>query len=274
MKKTDINSYQHTYLKYSNLVAGFYFPQAMGKTIIIIAQGALSPGDMGRKAPYEKISELNIPIIIPDYYGHFRSGGTFTPENCAKTIIETIRLARGEIKAYSAKERKYLNFKFDNIIVVGSSFGGWIPWYINSFFPKYTIDKIGLIAPLIDFQNQASARFPKEESNTDFLFLGKHFFSNTYRGIENPIWDKFLSGKDKRLNPMENLDKLANCEIAIVHGKEDSVIDYSKSENLYKKLKQLNSQAKYLKLIPNVGHSSDRFAEKIKFIVEKLINKN
>lgn len=263
--------YRHTFLKYGGLVAGLYAPAEPADTIIIIAKGALSPGDMGKDRPYEKIAHRNIPTIIPDYYGHFRSSGTFTPDNCARTIIDTMRLAQGKLRAYDVKKRQYVRFHFKNIIVVGSSFGGWIPGYINTFFPKDRIGKIGLVAPLIDFKDQASAGFPGEESMEQFLFMGRTIYADVYRGIGSPVWKKFLFAKDPKLDPMENLEALADCQVAIVHGKKDTVIDHSRSEKIYEKLKRLDPKGKYLKLMPNVGHSSDHFPDKLSFIVEKLL---
>jgi esterase/lipase len=267
-------AYRHTYIKWKNLISGLYLPAKDSdinqKVAVILAKGAFSCGDMGKNEAYAVLAPLGIPLFVPDYYGHFRSGGKFTPENCARTILDCADIALGKREIYDYSMQKEKAYNFDEIIIVGSSFGGWIPWYINNFFSSKKIGRIGLIAPFIDFHRMAG-KFPEEDTR-EFLKKGEIIFRNAYRGIESGIWKSFLFAKNKNFDPMRNLDALSDSQVAIVHGKKDDVINFGRSEILYDSLKNKNPDGKYsLKLMENTGHTDDKFDKKMRFILDKLL---
>lgn len=271
-----INS-MHTYIEYNGIVSGAYLPtqSKMSDTAIVIAQGALSTGDSGKREFHKSTIPYGIPVFIPDYYGHSRSDGRFTPRNCAKTIVDTIDTLKGGALVYNAEENKRIRYKFKNVIVVGTSFGGWIPWYINTFFPKHHLERFGLMAPLVDLKNQATKKFPKEESAKSFLQRGNTIYKNIYRGISSPVWNDFLFAKKAKNDPMKNLEKIAGSKIVIAHGKEDTSINPKKSTALYNKLLALNPADKHLKIFSNAGHGADELTIKgaMTYLLKNLLTK-
>lgn len=266
--------YIHTYLKQNDLVISLYWPKNIPVNInmaIIIAQGAINTGDTGKYLIHEATIPYGIPVFIPDYYGHSRSGKKFTPENCAKTILDTRDLILNG-KAYSLEKDAEIKFNFKDCLVIGNSFGGWIPWYINQFFPTQKLDRFGLINPFIDFKSQAQDKDISEEDIRIFLKKGRIIFANLYRGIEDKIWDEFLFGINDDFNPLKNLASIANASIATIHCLEDDVIYYKRSIEFYEYLKKINPKNKFLKILETGKHGlNDKAPEKINFILDYLL---
>ncbi|MEA2007301.1 MAG: hypothetical protein U9O20_04045 [Patescibacteria group bacterium] len=275
---TKRNNHRHAYIKHKDLVSGAYLPtkKPLNEVAIIIAQGAINPGDAGKRRFHEATVNFGIPVFIPDYYGHSRSNGKFSPKNCAKTITDMIDFLKKGAEFYDLSKNGSTRYNFKDVLVIGYSFGAWVPWYINHFFPNKKMDRFGLISPFIDFKNQATREFPKEQSIQSFLREGRKIYKNIYRGMEDPIWDTFLFAKEKKFDPMRNLKSISENKIAIIHGEKDTVINCKKSVNLHKKLLELNPQNKKLKIFPSIAHDGDLLATQggMTFLLNHLLGKN
>ncbi len=233
-----MKSHQHHYYLHQNesLVISGYTPTSpnQSKTAVIWAPGALGAGDLGERTFPTIALEKQIAFFYPDYYGSFRSSGSFTIKNCVQTILDTIvALRNNNLKRAHHNALEDTTETYTNILCVFSSFAGWIPWWIHHHMADHPLlphlQNIAWHCPLLDIERQANGEFPGEESLSEFLFLGQTVFAETYRGIEQLQWREFLGAKDPSLIPLQQLVSLTECHTSIVHGTKDHVISHTRS---------------------------------------------
>ena len=171
-------------------------------------------------------------LIIPDYYGSWRSDWIFTPKNCVQTIIDLTLWVYWWNK-YSSLwfQNRAVKFKkYDEIVVVGKSFWGLVA--INAVAKLPFVHAFWLIAPVFTLSNQwSNVWWMKEESISEIRDSIYFWYKYFYRWIvENKtLWDLFFSDQ-LGMSGYNHIENVKNKKIIIVHGKDDKIVAYKKSK--------------------------------------------
>lgn len=227
--------------KIDSIVGGLYTGEQKSDTLVIYGKGAPNVPDDGNLTVAPIFIQAGVDVFVPDYIGFGRSGGVFTPMNCINTFLELYtKLTSGT----SALETYYGNetyLQYDRILFFGVSFAGaYIP-LLPKFNPE--IKELGLAYPILD--QQAAGSMPPEETNEHFLTaMREHGYQYLYRGIEDSMWDEHLENKDG-LSSMDNMEFTKGTKLFIGHGKNDTCINYKKSEIYFDKIKKINEQVTF-----------------------------
>lgn len=195
------------------------------------------------------------------YLGSWLSGGSFTYENCKKTVKLAIEFIKGK-KGIKTFDNKQINWDYKNLHLIGYSFSG--NPVISAKISKNDIKSVILFAPLLFLYKKEVSGYLKDKKATDnfygyslfYLESLKRGYKFAFRGIEKQSWKKYFSGKDTN-----SIIKINNNypNIIIFHGKLDEKINYT-SSIFFQKAKC--PKAKVF-LVDNVGHD-----------LEKLFNMN
>lgn len=190
------------------------------------------------------------------YSGSWLSGGSFTYENCKKTIelsIEFVRHRKG-IKTF---DNKQINWDYRKLHVIGYSFSG--NPVVSARISKVDVENVFLLAPLLFLNKADVAGYLQDDKaindfydfNSFYLEFLRRGYRFALRGIEKLSWDKYFSGK-----ATSSFVKMAEDypNIIIFHGRSDEKINY-KSSLYFQKNK--HPEAK-VSLVDNVGHDLEK----------------
>lgn len=190
------------------------------------------------------------------YIGSWLSDGSFTYQNCKKTIelaIEFIKNRKG-IKTF---DNKQINWNYENLHVIGYSFAG--NPLISAKILKNDVKSVILFAPLLFLHKKDVREYLKDKNDIDnfygfnlfYLKFLKRGYKFAFRGIEKQSWNRYFSGQDSK-----SLVKMDNNypNIFIFHGKSDEKISYITSLFFQK---EKNNKVEVI-LIDNVGHSLEK----------------
>ena len=190
------------------------------------------------------------------YLGSWLSGGSFTYENCKKTIelaIEFIKNGKG-IKTFDNKQIKW---SYKNLYIMGYSFAG--NPVISAKILKNDVKSVILFAPLLFLHKKDVSECLRDKNSIDnfygfnlfYLEFLKRGYKFAFRGIEKKSWNKYFSGKEPK--SFIKMDK-DYPNVIIFHGKSDEKINYASSLFFQKE--------KYPKveiiLIDGVGHNLEK----------------
>ncbi len=170
------------------------------KKLIIIYPGLPQFLD---KEFFEKKIKKGQAYLKVDYYGSWMSGGNFTPDNCVKTINDTMLFLK-KASHRVTYDSSIFKIKAKSKILVGYSFAA--QHILRSNVSKKFIDKIYLFAPLVFLnKNQVKKVFShklQEDSFYNFSLSYLNFMRAGYdeilRGIKAKSWDVYFSGNDKK----------------------------------------------------------------------------
>jgi len=190
------------------------------------------------------------------YLGSWLSGGSFTYENCKKTVelaIDFIKSKKG-IKTFDNKE---ISWDYNNLYVIGYSFSG--NPVISAKISKNDVESVILFAPLLFLHKKEVLGYLKDKKAIDNFYSFNLFYLEflrrgykfAFRGIEKKSWDKYFSGKEPK--SFIKMDK-NYPNIIIFHGKSDEKINYT-SPLFFQKEK--HSEAKIV-LVDDVGHDLEK----------------
>ena len=181
-------------------------------------------------------------MIRPDYYGFGRSGGFFSPKNCIQTAYDTIQTFRQMIPVFSVYDKQEIVPPlYEEIVVVGFSYGGWIASMMPKFDPL--IQDVVLIAPWLAYEDMAMIDKP-EESDEEFVRLYSLVYKHLYR--VDPQQDPYDALLDiKSVFPMQDWEHLRDSKVFVVHGSGDKVIWSGRSEQFIKQLLAINPIGNY-----------------------------
>lgn len=188
-------------------------------------------------------------VLEPRYIGSWESYGTFNIENCIKTVVEAEKLFEKGF-AVECWGNKRIEWDIDETIILSSSFGSAI---VLSIAHKLKTKKFICLAPLTNLNKHNKEKGIEEQ---DLKPLGKFLkkgFENAFRGFDLEDWKKFIEGKSIA-NPIKTVEALKNKLIFLAHGKEDKVINYSRTKEYYDKIKEKNNVE--IKLYNGLGHGS------------------
>lgn len=200
--------------------------------LVIYALGAPVPPDGGNLPDAPVILRSNVDLFVPDYIGYGRSDGVFTPMNCIRTFLRLHKLFSNGCLATNSYKNIKKRLKYDEIFLIGRSFGGYYLPLLPRFDNK--IKNIALIYPVVDYVN--TGKITGEEKGWFFIkALLNDGYRYLYRGIEPKVWQKHFLHQDG-LCPLDNIKFLKNTRLFIGHGKKDSNIHFSRSVDYFNKI--------------------------------------
>ena len=253
-----------------NKIVGFFYPLEVGKSVAVInLAGAPGFGDSGNSKTAQVCNSFGVSYLNPDYIGMCRSDGEFNFKSSVETIYECVDFLTGKLLGTDIKTGKKIEKqKFNEIILLGSSFGGSIALFVEKF-KKTEIKKIILVAPVTNWktQNNKSTIEPINE----FLNVMNVGMKNVWRGFSNSEWPEIIKGNIREMNPIDNTNLLADKEIFIFHGNKDKSISWKDSEKFFEKIKNEGLVKNvFFEKLKNFGHSGSAVSEGLKRALSKI----
>ena len=211
----------------------------------------------------DTLAEQGFYVLQPRYIGSWESDGKFSLTNCIKTVLEAERLFL-QGKAKECWGNKKIEWSIEKVYILSSSFGSTI---VLSALPKLKSERIICLAPLTDLKKHNSDKNLKEEDLTHLGGFLKRGFANAFRGLDEKDWKEFIKG-DSEANPMNYIKEIRNKKILLLHGDADDVVNISRTEDYYNKIKKDNEVE--MKRFPGIGHGKElkkgSFKEVVKWI--------
>ena len=253
-----------------NKVIGFFYSSEVDESVAVInLAGAPGFGDSGNSKTAQVCNSFGVSYLSPDYIGMCRSGGEFNFKSSVETIYECVDFLTGKFLGTDIKTGKKLaKQKFNEIILLGSSFGGSIAPFVEKF-KKTEIKKIILVAPVTDWITQNNEG--TEEPINEFLNVMSIGMKNVWRGFSNSEWPEIIKGNIKEMNPIDNTNLLADKEVFILHGNKDKSISWKDSEKFFEKIKNEGLVKNvFFEKLKNFGHSGSAVSEGVKRALRKI----
>jgi hypothetical protein len=174
------------------------------------------------------------------YAGSWLSGGTFTYENCKKTVELAVKFVKDK-KGIKTFDNKVIRWDYKKLHIMGYSFAG--NPILSARLSKNDVGSIILFAPLIFLHRKETIKFLGDEDeinkfyrfNILFLKFLRRGYKFAFRGIENQSWDRYFSGKEK--NSLIKLGRDFPDNIFIFHGSDDEKITPKSSEFFQKSIR-------------------------------------
>lgn len=190
------------------------------------------------------------------YLGSWLSGGSFTYENCQKTVelaVEFIKNKKG-IKTFDNKQIKW---DYNNLYVMGYSFSG--NPVVSAKISKNDVKSVILFAPLLFLHKKEVLEYLKDKEAIDnfygfslfYLEFLRRGYKFAFRGIEEKSWNKYFSGREPK--SFIKIDK-NYPNVVIFHGKSDEKINYTSSLFFQK---EKYPDAKII-LMDGIGHNLEK----------------
>lgn len=220
-------------LKINSIAGMFYKNDLPTDTLVIYGLGAPVVPDSGLLSDAPYILKFAVDLYVPDYIGYGRSDGEFSPQNCIHTFTELYDEFTTGTTGYNTYMGSSMLLHYKRVIIIGKSFAGTYIPVLPRFNPM--IRELGIFCPAVN--TKLCGSIPGEESNELFLqSMKQDGYHHLYRGILNPLWKSHLENEDD-LSPMDNIHYLEKCSLFIGHGKQDTCIHFSKSQEYFKKIK-------------------------------------
>jgi len=195
----------------------------------------------------ENLAQEGFYVLQPRYLGSWESSGSFSIENCLKTVMvsEKIFLKKNAVESYSQKE---ITWDIKDIYILGSSFA---PAIILSILHKLKTKKIICLSPLTDLtKHNSDSKIIEQDLNFLYGFL-KRGFGNAFRNFRKIDWDKFVKGRSKA-NPIEHCLKFKDKQIFLLHGDLDKTVSIKRTKEYYNKIKLKNKVE--FRVYHGIGH--------------------
>ena len=167
-------------------------------------------------------------VLEPRYIGSWESYGEFNMDNCIKTVVEAEKLFQRGF-ANECWSNKKIKWDIEEIIVLSSSFGSSI---VLSIAHELKTKKFVCLAPLTNLKKHNKDKKIEEQDLRQLGLFIKRGFENAFRGFNLSDWNIFIQGKSKA-NPIGVTDLLKDKNIFLAHGKKDSVIHYSRTQEYF-----------------------------------------
>lgn len=225
---------------YEEIIFEFTIPDKQQKGIVILLNGMPSVPKLNDLL--EVLAAEGYIAIFPRYRGTWESSGTFlaqSPVNDIEDICNHILKEKKIIELYAYKE---FEITTENLIVVGTSFGGAIALCVASLT---SVKKVIALSPVVDWKDYAGQETAQLSKHLEkFIHEG---FGAGYR-FNKHDWKRFKSGE--LFNPPTDLTKEAVEKITIVYDNSDETTPYEKIVT-YAKNKGIR-----LNEITGIGHLS------------------
>ncbi len=227
-------------IKYAKWLVANYYQNPGNTKLAILLSGA--PG-MPKWSEDDAaiLAQWWFDLIRPDYYGYARSDGFFSPKNCIQTAYDTIQTFRQMMPLLDLYGNEEILAPFyDEIVVIGSSFG----WWIAAMMPKFdaSIWEIVLLYPRLAPDNMGLLGYA-EESDEEFL-RQYTFHKHIYRFADG--MDPFEAMIDiGELSPLVDYSHLQDTKVFIWHGTADDVVWSWRSQQFTDQLLAMNPAGEY-----------------------------
>jgi pimeloyl-ACP methyl ester carboxylesterase len=233
-----------------NIIFEFTIPIGKQKGVVILLDGMPSVPKL--KDLLETLSANGYVALHPRYSGTWESPGTFLvqpPVKDIENLITHLSKKRVLVEAYAHKEFRVTT---QNLILVGTSFGGAVALCASS---SPAVKKVVALSPVTNWKTYTGSG-----TKAALAFLKKFLregYGEGYR-FTDAGWKKFASGK--LFNAPKGLAKNITRKTTIVYDQSDTttppqyIEEYARAENIS------------LKPVTNTGHIS--FS---KFPPEKLL---
>jgi cephalosporin-C deacetylase-like acetyl esterase len=196
------------------------------------------PNDNGSE--FSLLQKSWYDVVVPEYYGYARSGWLFTPSGCIQAVLDTVKIfSKGSVQ--DVWGNKALQVSYEKIIIVGSSFGGWIAAMAPKFEP--CIKEIILLYPQLAPAKYGTLWLP-EETTHEFRRTCKQGYNGLFRRWDDAEWQAMFADQGPYV-PMEHYEHLKDVSVFMGHGTADDVIHYSRTKEFYKKLTSYNPTGTY-----------------------------
>jgi alpha/beta superfamily hydrolase len=246
----------------------FSVPDKSNGNLVINCSGL--PGQPENYELFSYLTQKGFVCVHPKYEGTWESEGKFldhSPVDDLRTVINYIIESHVLESAYDGS---LIKLEFNNIFLMGSSFGGSVALVTAA----NSNDVMGVvsIAPVTDFTKQGKG----DSNEQDLAYLGKFLkkgFGRAYN-LDLDDWSKLLNGNID-LNPVDHVESLLRKNVLLIHGEADKTISIYKTKDFFKRIE--NDKSKLI-CIPDTGHLSfyhlrsagylDRISEWITSILE------
>lgn len=224
----------------SDIVTEFLPPSRPTKKqrVIIFADGM--PSVPNKKLLLEFFSKKGFWVFHPRYRGTWESDGKFlqrSPHEDILDVIDGIHKNFISIWEYNLKDKKRFKLNPNEIILIGSSFGG--PAMLLASRDK-RVSKTLVISPVINWLKPG-----KDERIEWIANFTEKAFGQGYRTVKNG-WKRIASGKF--YNPVNHVAEIDGKKLLIIHAKDDTVCSYNESKKF-----TAQTKAKLITL-PKGGH--------------------
>ena len=187
------------------------------KKTVIFLHGLLSD-KRGTKSQYfaNYCRKKNYSFLCFDFRGHGMSSGNFTDFGVGDWYKDLCNVIK--------------SLKINNILLIGSSMGGWVAMLYALRFPKKVKKLIG-IAPAPDFTtNLVMKELTKIEKKK--IKMNKIVEKKVNKDFTYKYSPKLFLNSKKHL--IKNINKVYNGEVILFHGSEDVTVPYEYNNKFFK----------------------------------------
>ncbi|WP_209348969.1 alpha/beta hydrolase [Pontixanthobacter sp. CEM42] len=208
-------------------IAFRHLDHASHKPTLVFLPGYMSDMDGGKAtALLEWAAQQSIGCLLLDYSGCGQSCGDFADGTLSKWRDEVLALiqARG----------------IDNVVLIGSSMGGWLMLMIALALGPRLSGIVG-IASAPDFTDWGRSDADKEK-----LDAGETIFDDNPYGPEpTPMYAEFW--KDGQANRLLTSEIAIDCPVRLLHGERDTDVPHRISLEIAKRLRSDDVQVTLIK---------------------------
>ncbi len=227
-----------------------------GKTLTVVYTGGFNSNMNGTKANqiFKHAIAQGYAALCLDYSGHGSSDGLFAEGNISTWLEDTIHIINEVTEG--------------PLLMCGSSMGGWIT-LLTSLRLKKRVKGIVTIAIATDMTEKFIWQKCSEEHTQKLLHEGFFEWQSPYDDDPYIITMQLIKDGRKHLLLDQQID--LTCPVRMIHGTEDTDIDW---ENSLATMNRLKSDNVHLKLIKGAGHrlsDSEHIAE-ILAALDKVIS--
>lgn len=225
-------------IRYRELVASYH--NSLGNTKLIIRCSGM-PGLPDDNDPaFSLLQKSWYDVVKPDYYGYARSGGLFTPSWCVQTVLDTAETFR-QGRIFDVWGNQELTVSYDEIVLVWSSFGGWVACMAPKF--DATIKEVVLCYPWFPNQNFGQIWYA-EETIEEYQRQCRDWYTGVIRRWDESAWEQLYSWVGE-FSILSECKHLKNVSLFLWHGTADECIHYSRTRDFCEQLKTLNPNGDY-----------------------------
>lgn len=193
-------------------------------------------------------------LIMPEYYGSFRSDWEFTLENCFKTIERTIAVCKWW-SAQNLDQKLSLALQYQTIYLYGSSFSAY---FVIRYSDYSGIQWIWLSYPMLTWPSDNG--FPEETTYDIDYDLNVKWSKYFYRMSKESSCTEFFESLS--VDHQDAIQNIWQIPVFIGHGDMDTCLHISRSQEFYKDLQAQGGNVlnRFVK-IPGKNHGSSAKTE-------------
>lgn len=200
-----------------DIIAEVQPPRGVSRRVIVLCNGM--PSTPGKHRLMQFFSHKGFWVIEPRYRGTWESGGRFLARSPHEDIRAVISALKKSFVAFNMEERFEYDINPEQVIVVGTSFGGAAALLLSL---DSNVHKVVALAPVVDWRS-----FPQESFAAEYAFVTEGF-NAAYRF---DTLDVERIRKGEMYNPISIVDKASGSDIMIIHAEDDEVVPVTQSKD-------------------------------------------